>query len=164
MKAYRKTTGEYIEVSDTNPVGSSLTEVSIKPTPDHVFSDNWNTSPMNPAVCWTINLDGYKAKKRAAINAEAGRRIVAFYGLADGKQANMQKRGLEITRKRAMGITLTVAESDEEALLLTAGSFIDAVRSAARTAKQAVASATTVSQVDAVTVAWPGTVPPDWPV
>ncbi len=105
-----------------------------------------------------------KDNKRKSINAEAGRRIVSHYGLADGKQGNMHKRVSELIRKRATAILLTPAELAEEDVLLQAGAYIDAVRGAAQQAKQSVTAATTVSGVDAVTVNWPTNTPPDWPL
>ena len=164
MKYYRKPAGHYIELEDSTPVSKTLIPVCQRPSKNHTFSDNWQSDPLNPLVCWTINLADHKTRKHQAINIEAHRRIVQYYGLLDGKQSNMQKRGLEIIRKRAMLVALTTAEATEEDALLQAGQYIDAVRIAAKTAKQAVADATSVAQVDAVTVAWPITVPPNWPL
>lgn len=164
MKYYRKPSGHYIELSDSTPVSESLVPCSPRPSEDHVFSDNWQNDPLNPLVCWTINLPDHKARKHEAVNIEAHRRIVQYYGLLTGKQSNMQKRGLELIRKRAMAVALTTAEVAEEDALLQAGVYIDAVRTAAKTAKQAVADATSVAQVDAVSVNWPTTVPPNWPL
>jgi hypothetical protein len=54
MKAYRKPSGEYIEVPDLTPVSPSLTQVAPRPSLDHVFSNEWDADPMNPAQCWRI--------------------------------------------------------------------------------------------------------------
>ena len=139
-------------------------KLSDRPSVDHILSANWQLDPLNPNVCWTIDLAAHKVRKHETINADARQRIIQYYGLLDGKQSNMQKRGLEIIRKRAMGIALTTTEASEETVLLQAGAFIDAVRSAARTAKDAVQAATTVAEVDAVAVSWPATTPPGWPL
>ena len=76
----------------------------------------------------------------------------------------MYKRSLELLRKRAMLVVLTPAETAEENVLLQAGVYVDDVRAAARAAKQAVIAATSVAEVDAVTVNWPTGTPPDWPL
>ena len=164
MKHYRKQDGSYIAVDDETPVNSSLVLVAPRPSSDHVFSSNWKTDPLNPLVCWTINLADHKARKRIAINKEAGLRITQHYGILDGKQGNMYKRSLELLRKRAMLVVLTPAETAEENVLLQAGNYVDDVREAGRIAKQAVTAATTVSGVDAVTVNWPTDTPPEWPL
>ena len=137
---------------------------AARPSPDHILSDNWQSDPMNPLVCWTINPADHKARKRQAINKEAGLRITQHYGILDGKQGNMYKRSLELLRKRAMLVVLTPAETAEENVLLQAGVYVDDVRAAARAAKQAVIAATSVAEVDAVTVNWPTGTPPDWPL
>lgn len=135
--------------------------LAAKPSDDHTYT---GVDSDDPVVMWAIDLATYKAKKRLAINAEAGRRITGYYGLADGKQANMQKRGLELIRKRALGLPLSDPETAEENVLLSAGLYIDAVRAAARAGKAAVTAATSVAEVDAVTVTWPAETPPDWPL
>ena len=164
MKYYRKPAGHYIELEDSVPVSSTFVHVSRKPSPIHVFSDSWQLDPLNPNVCWTIDLAAHKVRKFEIINAGARQRIIQYYGLLDGKQSNMQKRGLELIRKRAMGLVLTTTEASEETVLLQAGAFIDSVRSAARAAKDAVQASTTVAEVDAVVVSWPTTTPPGWPL
>ena len=63
MKGYRKITGEYIEIGDNTPHADSFVEVALKPDNNHVFSDNWQSDPMNPAVCW-------RPKTPAEIDAE----------------------------------------------------------------------------------------------
>jgi len=52
MKGYRKPSGTYIQVDDSTPVSDALVEVALRPSPDHVFSDTWQTGPLNPTVCW----------------------------------------------------------------------------------------------------------------
>lgn len=54
MKAYRKPSGVYIELSDTTPVSDALVEVAPRPSLNHVFSDTWQTDQMNAAVCWRL--------------------------------------------------------------------------------------------------------------
>ncbi len=58
MKGYRKVSGHYIEVSDTTPVDvtreiNPLVEVALRPE-GQVFTDNWDSDPMNPSVCWRV--------------------------------------------------------------------------------------------------------------
>jgi len=62
MKGYRKPSGVYIEVQDTTPVNDSLVEVALRPE-DHVFTDTWQSDPMNPSVCW-------RPKNASEIDAE----------------------------------------------------------------------------------------------
>ena len=58
MKCYRKTDAEgkayYIELDDGTPVGAPLVQVSHRPSMNHVFSDNWQTDPLNQLVCWRL--------------------------------------------------------------------------------------------------------------
>lgn len=54
MKGYRKPSGVYIEVQDSTPVSDQLVQVALRPSPNHVLSDAWQTDPMNPAVCWRL--------------------------------------------------------------------------------------------------------------
>lgn len=56
MKAYRESTGAYIEVGDDTPVSSSSVQVALRPSLNHVFSDTWHTAPMDPAVCWRLKM------------------------------------------------------------------------------------------------------------
>ena len=64
MKAYRKPSGHYIEAPDNTPSSDLLTRVAIRPSTNHIFSDNWQSDPMNPEVCWrlktTLELDAEK--------------------------------------------------------------------------------------------------------
>lgn len=70
MKAYRKPSGYYIPLEDSVPVSNTLVPVAEMPSKNHVFSDNWQTDPMNPVVCWrlktTTELDAEKTQ--TAIN------------------------------------------------------------------------------------------------
>lgn len=54
MKGYRKQSGAYIELDDTTPVSITLTQVALRPSLNHVFSDTWNTNPMDPSVYWRL--------------------------------------------------------------------------------------------------------------
>lgn len=57
MKGFRKLSGAYIALSDDTPHSDTFVEVALRPSIDHVFSDTWNTDPMNPAVCWRLKND-----------------------------------------------------------------------------------------------------------
>lgn len=78
MKAYRKPSGGYIELGDAVPVSTSLVQVAVRPSPNHVFSDTWNTDPVNAAVCWRL-------KTAAEANAEKDGELTAFLATAGGK-------------------------------------------------------------------------------
>lgn len=78
MKGYRKPSGVYIEVGDTNPVGEHLVEVALRPSPDHVFTDTWNLSPMDPSLCWRV-------KTAAEQNATRDNELQLFLDSAGGK-------------------------------------------------------------------------------
>lgn len=68
MKAYRKPSGVYIELGDTTPVSDQLVQVATRPSLTHVFSDTWNTDPMNAAVCWRLKTaPELIAEKNAAL-------------------------------------------------------------------------------------------------
>ena len=54
MKCYRKPSGAYIELSDSTPVSELLALVAHRPSTNHVFSDTWQSDPMNPLVCWRL--------------------------------------------------------------------------------------------------------------
>jgi hypothetical protein len=54
MKAYRKPSGVYLEVQDNTPVSTALVEVALRPSANHMFSDTWDSNPMDPAVCWRL--------------------------------------------------------------------------------------------------------------
>lgn len=70
MKAYRKQSGIYIEVEDNIPVSSTMTQVALRPSKFHVFSANWNTDPMNPAVCWVLDTNLQKADLKQQVSAK----------------------------------------------------------------------------------------------
>jgi len=78
MKGYRKPAGHYIEVQDGTPVGDTLIEVALRPSLNHVFSDTWNTDPLNAAVCWRL-------KAAAELSAEKTSELSAFLATASGK-------------------------------------------------------------------------------
>ena len=54
MKHYRKPAGHYIPLEDNIPVSETLVCVAERPSKNHTFSDNWQTDPMNPLVCWRL--------------------------------------------------------------------------------------------------------------
>lgn len=78
MKAYRKPSGIYIELDDTTPVSITLTQVALRPSLNHVFSDTWNTDPMNAAVCWRL-------KTAPELTAEKDNALQEFLDSAGGK-------------------------------------------------------------------------------
>jgi hypothetical protein len=70
MKTYRKPSGAYIELHDSTPVSETLVEVSPRPSQSHVFSDNWDSDPMNPSVCWRLKTSQEQdAEKSAQVDA-----------------------------------------------------------------------------------------------
>ena len=54
MKHYRKPAGHYLPLEDSVPVSKTLIPVCERPSKGHTFSDNWQTDPMNPEVCWRL--------------------------------------------------------------------------------------------------------------
>ena len=64
MKHYRKPAGHYISFPDKTPVSEFFVQVAQRPSIDHVFSDNWQSAPMTPEVCWrpktALELDAEK--------------------------------------------------------------------------------------------------------
>lgn len=78
MKAYRKPSGVYIELGDTTPVSITLTQVAVRPSLNHVFSDTWNTDPLNAAVCWRL-------KTAAELTAEKDAGLQEFLDSPGGK-------------------------------------------------------------------------------
>lgn len=78
MKAYRKTSGTYVEMGDAAPVSPTFVQVALRPSLNHVFSDSWQTDPMNAAVCWRL-------KTQAEQNAERDNELQAFFDSAGGK-------------------------------------------------------------------------------
>lgn len=58
MKAYRKVTGEYVELADSTPVSPTLTRVALRPSPNHTFTTTWATNPLDPAACWRLKTAG----------------------------------------------------------------------------------------------------------
>jgi len=78
MKAYRKPLGHYLEVPDGTPVSDTLVEVALRPSLIHVFSDTWQTDPMNAAVCWRL-------KTAAELTAEKDAGLQEFLESPGGK-------------------------------------------------------------------------------
>lgn len=62
-KAYRKPSGHYIELEDQIPVSNQLVEVAIRPSSNHKFTNNWDSDPLNPAICW-------EPKEQSELDAE----------------------------------------------------------------------------------------------
>lgn len=78
MKGYRKPSGAYIEVGDAIPVSQELVEVALRPSLNHVFSDTWQTDPLNAAVCWRL-------KTAPELTAEKDTALQDFLESAGGK-------------------------------------------------------------------------------
>lgn len=78
MKAYRKASGTYVEMGDAAPVSPTFVQVALRPSLNHVFSDSWQTDPMNAAVCWRL-------KTALEQNAEKDADLQAFLDSAGGK-------------------------------------------------------------------------------
>lgn len=78
MKAYRKPSGVYIELQDGTAVSTALVQVALRPSAGHVFSDTWQTAPMDPAVCW-------RAKTAGESTTEKNEELQAFLDTAGGK-------------------------------------------------------------------------------
>lgn len=78
MKAYRKPSGVYIELGDATPVSDQLVQVAPRPSINHVFSDTWQTDPLNAAVCWRLKTAG-------ETNTEKDGELAAFLATAGGK-------------------------------------------------------------------------------
>jgi hypothetical protein len=78
MKGYRKPSGVYIELGDTVPVSDTLVEVALRPSADHVFADQWQSDPLNAAVCW-------RAKTAGEVNSQKDADLQAFFDTAGGK-------------------------------------------------------------------------------
>lgn len=74
MKAYRKPSGVYIELDDRTPVSSTLVQVAPRPSVMHVFASNWNTAPMDPAICWVMDVVAAKKLMWLKIKAEREKR------------------------------------------------------------------------------------------
>ncbi len=108
----------------------------------------------------------YKTKQIQIIKTEAGRRIVAAYPLATGKQSNMIARMSELMEKRLSGIALTIPETAEQDALRTAWNWIKSVRTESRRVETAIGNATDKAGVDLAVsgVSWPTVVPPEWPL
>lgn len=87
MKGYRKATGVYLELPDATPVGASLVEVALRPSPDHTFTAAWEANPLDPAGCWRLKTAAelqaeHDAAWQALLDSPAGRavRTIALVG------------------------------------------------------------------------------------
>lgn len=109
-------------------------------------------------------LDEYKAERLREIREAAGRRIQAWYSLADGKQLNMLARMAELLDARVGGRALSPAEQAESDTLQAAWNWVKAVRAAGKAAAVSVLGAVDGPAVDLVSVDWPAAAPPDWPL
>jgi hypothetical protein len=78
MKGYRKSTGVYIELGDDIPVSNTLVPVALRPSANHIFSDTWDTDPLNPAVCWRL-------KTAPELTAEKNTELQDFLDSPGGK-------------------------------------------------------------------------------
>lgn len=78
MQAYRKPSGIYIELANGTPVVDTLISVSLRPSFNHVFSDTWDSNPMDPAVCWRL-------KTAAELTAEKDTDLQDFLESPGGK-------------------------------------------------------------------------------
>lgn len=70
MKAYRKPSGVYIETDDNTPVSTTLVQVAARPSTFHVFAPNWNTDPLNEAVCWVLDAAASKQDLKDKVSAK----------------------------------------------------------------------------------------------
>mgnify|MGYP001585944477 CR=1 FL=1 len=112
MKHYRKPSSVYIELEDSVPVSETLVQVSQRPSKNHTFSDNWQSGPMNPEVCWrlktSLELDAEKEKSALAdpVLKMAGAAILE--AVFDMKQnpanyptaASLKQKALELYKAR----------------------------------------------------------------
>ena len=71
MKYYRKPAGHYIELQDKIPVSETLVPVCSRPSKTHAFSDNWQSDPMNPLVCWRLKTAQELDAEKTATASEA---------------------------------------------------------------------------------------------
>jgi len=78
MKAYRKSSGIYIELGDSVPVSDQLIRVALRPSPNHIFSDTWASNPMDPTVCWRL-------KTAPELTAEKDSALQDFFDSPGGK-------------------------------------------------------------------------------
>lgn len=154
MKAYRKPSGVYIELGDTTPVSSTLVQVAPRPSALHVFASAWATAPLDPAICWVLDVATARTKKIAETKAEAQRRIYAL--LPQWRQANLTARGVELNTKLLMGGTLTQAEKDEQTAGFALWEKVKAIRAASNQIEQDIQASADPASFDVVGSArWP---------
>ena len=77
MKSYRKPSGHYIELQDSTPVSETLIPVCQRPSKNHTFSDNWQSEPMNPLVCWRLKTAQELDAEKTAVASEALKLVAA---------------------------------------------------------------------------------------
>ena len=77
MKYYRKLSGVYIELGDNTPVSETLAQVCQRPSENHVFSDNWQSDPMNPLVCWRLKTALELDAEKTAVATDALKLVAA---------------------------------------------------------------------------------------
>lgn len=109
--------------------------------------------PALPAYWPFTTVTEAQAAAITGYKGEACRRIIDRW--PDYKQRNMTARGLELTRKRVAGATLTADETAEEAAIQAAWDWIKQVRTAENIATAAALAATTFEGVAAVVPGWP---------
>ena len=77
MKHHRKPSGVYIVLDDSTPVSEFLVQVCQRPSENHVFSDNWQSDPMNPLVCWRLKTSQELDTKKTAVATDALKLVAA---------------------------------------------------------------------------------------
>lgn len=143
--------GKLIKSTDDSQVIEGLTKVTIAPNSS---KDIWNGSQ------WTTLLNDYKEDKIKLNQLEAGIRIAALFGETDVeklkiKQLNALANAVDLTEKKASGGTLTTEEQAELDTLRNLNIQKDAIRTAENDAANSINNATTIAEIDAITVNWP---------
>ena len=112
MKHYRKPAGHYIKLEDSVPVSETLISVAERPSEKHTFSDNWQSDPMNPLVCWrlktSLELDAEKtetAQKMADIKLVAACLLESVFDMKANPAnyptaASLKQKALELYKAR----------------------------------------------------------------
>ena len=77
MKYYRKPSGHYIPLEDSIPVSALLVAVCKRPSDSHVFSDTWQSNPMNPEVCWRLKTFAELDAQKTATASEVLKLVAA---------------------------------------------------------------------------------------
>ena len=110
MKHYRKQSGVYIELEDSVPVSETLVQVSQRPSKNHTFSDNWQSGPMNPEVCWRLKTALELDAEKTVIASESLKLVAAclLEAVFDMKQnpanyptaASLKQKAIELYKAR----------------------------------------------------------------